>query len=397
MCLCSLFLVLPALALAQSCNIQPGKELPEARQKQFADLLNSGTDTAAVRFDMALDYAKLGNYQKALAALEQALKDTPWLDPVSEPDFKPISACAPFRNLVGRIENKYPAASSSRIAFTVDAPDLIPEGIASDPADGSFYLSSIYHRKIVKIAADGKTSDFVAEGQDGLLGVLGIKVDVRDHSVWAASERSGSSALFHFDSNGKTLARFVPSDAGKHLFNDLVITPQGQVLVTDSEANGVYSLTPDAKELVRYSLGKRYYPNGIALSSDGKAVFVAHAFGIVRMGLNGDSIIELQAPRGASLAQVDGLYYWQGSLIAIQNGFGPNRIVRLQLTPHGNAVSSGTLLEFRSPNLELPTTGTILKGQFYFIVNSQLDHEDNGKLRNERDLKSIKVAVLKLQ
>jgi hypothetical protein len=136
---------------------------------------------------------------------------------------------------------------------------------------------------------------------------------------------------------------------------------------------------------------------GIALSSDGKTVFVAHAFGIVRMDLNGESITELRAPRSISLAQIDGLYYWQGSLIAIQNGFGPNRIVRLQLTPDGKAVSSGAVLEFRSPNLELPTTGTILRGRFYFIVNSQIDHEDDGKLRNEIDLKPIKIAVLALQ
>jgi DNA-binding beta-propeller fold protein YncE len=394
----SLF-ILASCANAQSpeCNLGSGAELPKVRQEQFSALLSSGVDSAAVRFDEALAYAKVGNYQKALFTLEQSLEDTPWLDPVSEADFKPISGCAAFQRLVSRIENKYPAKFSSKIAFTVNARDLIPEGLASDPADGSFYLSSIYHRKIVKIAPEGKSSDFVAEGQDGLLGVLGMKVDIRDHSVWAASERSGAAALFHFDPNGKTLARFDPADAGKHLFNDLVITPQGQVLVTDSENNSVYSLAPGSKKLVRYGLGKRYYPNGIALSSDGKTVFVAHAFGIVRMDLNGESVAELRAPRGISLAQIDGLYCWQGSLIAIQNGFGPNRIVRLQLTPDGKVVSSGAVLEFRSPNLELPTTGTILKGRFYFIVNSQIDHEDDGKLRNEIDLKPIKVAVLTLQ
>lgn len=394
----SLF-ILVSCANAQSpqCNLASGRELPEARQKQFSALLSSGVNSAAVRFDQALAYAKIGNYQKALFMLEQSLQDTPWLDPVSEADFKPISGCAAFKRLVGRIEHKYPATASSKIAFTVDARDLIPEGLASDPADGSFDLSSIYHRKIVKITPDGKTSDFVSEGQDGLLGVLGIKVDVRDRSVWAASERAGASALFHFDSNGKTLAKFVPADPGKHLFNDLVITLRGQVLVTDSEDNSVYSLMPGARELVRYGLGNRYYPNGIALAPDGRTFFVAHAFGIVRMDLNGESITELRAPRGISLAQVDGLYYWQGSLIAIQNGFGSNRIVRLQLTPDGKAVASGKVLEYRSPNLELPTTGTILKGQFYFIVNSQIDHEDDGKLRNEAGLKPIKIAVLLLQ
>jgi len=90
-------------------------------------------------------------------------------------------------------------------------------------------------------------------------------------------------------------------------------------------------------------------------------------------------------------------YFLKNSLIAIQNGFGPNRIVRLQLAPDGKSVVSGKLLEFRSPNLELPTTGAILNGRFYYIVNAQIDHEQDGKLKDEDQLKPVKIAVLSLQ
>ncbi len=396
---CSVLLAVSCLAHAQTpaCNLASGKALDGARQKQFTTMLASGADSAAVEFNMALDYAKLGNYRKALFTLEQALKDAPWLDPAPEPDFKEMAGCAAFKKLVSRIEKKYPVVAVSKITFTVATRDLIPEGLASDAADGSLYMSSVYHRKIVKITSDGKTADFVAEGQDGLLGVLGIKVDPRDRSVWAASERAGESALLHFNLNGKTLDKYLPEGPGKHLFNDLVVTPQGQVFVTDSEDSSVYTLRPGAAKLVRYGLGSRFYPNGIALSSDGKTVFVAHAFGIVRMDLNGTAMSELHAPAGISLAQIDGLYFWKGSLIAIQNAFGPNRIVRLLLTPEGRAVASGRLLEFRSANLELPTTGTILGGSFYYIVNTQIDHEQDGKLKNEDELKPVKIAVIKLQ
>jgi hypothetical protein len=384
-------------AQTPECRLTSGKDLPEARRQQFATILSSGVDSAAVLFNMALDYAKVGNYQKALSTLEQALRDTPWLDPASESDFKPLSGCAAFRKLVTRVETKHPIVAASKIAFTVESRDLIPEGLASDSADGSFYLSSIYHRKILKISRDGKVSDFAAEGQDGLLGVLGIKVDPRDRSVWAASERSSESALFHFDATGKLLAKYAPQETGKHLFNDLVVTPRGDVLVTDSEDAGVYRLPAGASKLVRYSLGKRFYPNGIALSADGKTAFVAHAFGIARMNLNDGSIFELQAGPGISTTQVDGLYFLDNSLIAIQNGFGPNRIVRLQLPPDGKSILSGKLLEFRSANLDLPTTGAILNGRFYYIVNSQIDHEQDGKLKDVDQLKPVKIAVLNLQ
>ena len=396
---CCAALVVSSLASAQTspCNHGTGKELSQAAQRQFASFLASGEDAAAVRFSMALSYAKLGNYPKALATLEGALKDTPWLDPAPEPDFKPLSDCGAFQKLVQKVESKYPRVAAAGIAVSLGPKDLIPEGLASDPADGSLYLSSVYHRKIVKITRDGKVSDFVAEGQDGLLSVLGIKVDPRDRSVWAASERAGAASLYHFDSQGKLLGKYAPREKGKHLFNDLVITSQGDVFVTDSEDASVYQLPHGANRLARHSLGNRFYPNGIALSSDEKGLFVAHAYGIVRLDLQGSVIVELQAPADVSLAEIDGLYVWRGRLIAIQNGLGTNRIVRLELANDGNAVTRGRLLEFRSANLELPTTGAILNDKFYYIVNSQIDHEEDGRLRNENQLSPVKIAVLKLQ
>jgi len=395
-CCCALIVLSLASAQPSPCNRSTGKELSQAAQRQFASFLASGGEPAAVRFDEALSYAKLGNYAKALSTLEEALKDTPWLDPASEADFKPIAGCSSFKALVARIEKRYPVVAAAKPALTIHATDLIPEGLAADPVDGSLYMSSIYHRKIVKIAPDGKVSDFIAEGQDGILSVLGLKVDPRDRSVWAASERLDKAALFHFDSSGKTLAQYLPEEPGKHGFNDLVITPSGQVLVTDSTDNSVYSLPAGGKKLIRYALGNRAYPNGIALSSDSTTVYVAHGFGIARMNVDGTGLTELSAPAGISLAQADGLYFWNGGLIAVQNGFGPNRIVYLKLAPDGKSVTAGKLLEFRSSNLDLPTTGAILNGNFYYMVNTQIDHEQDGKLKNAERLQPVRIAVFKL-
>lgn len=392
-----LLLLLTGGVTAQSkCDLGSQKELPDAQQQQFKKLLSNPGDHAAVRFAMALSYAKIGNLQQALASLEQALVGTPWLDPATEPDFRALQSCEPFHKLVQRVEKKYPPRTTGETIFTVHQKDLIPEGLTVDSSSGTFYLSSIYHRKIVKIARDGTVTDFVAEGQDGLLSVLGIHVDPADHSIWAASERAGSAALFHFDAAGHIRSSFAPKDPGKHLFNDLVITPSHDVYVTDSENGSVYELAHGSRDLVRIGLGGRIYPNGIALSADAKFLYVAHAFGIARIDIGTGNISELDAPDGISLAQVDGLYYWRGNLIAIQNGFGPNRIVQLRLTTDGRTVSSGKLLEFRSANLELPTTGTIYNGWFYYIANSQIDHQQDGKLKEPERLRAVRIARLRL-
>lgn len=395
--LCFLLLfACPVLAQTPGCKLKAGKELSLARQRQFEALLKSGGDVAAVRFDLALNHAKIGNQRKALEVLQQALAETPWLDPSAEPDFSALQPCLEFQKLVARVRAKYPRRTAGSIAFVVNQKDLIPEGLAADPVDGSLYLSSIYHRKILKISPAGAVRDFVQESQDGLLGVLGIKVDPRDRSIWSASERSGASALFHFDSNGKTLGKYVPAEEGKHLFNDLVITQSGDVFVTDSEDNSFYKLPHGSNKLIRISLGQRLYPNGITISDDGMTLYMAHAFGVARFDIRQGSLSELPAPKEISLAQADGLYFWQGNLIAIQNGLGANRIVQLRLTADGKKVAEGKLLQFRSDNLELPTTGAVYKNHFYYIVNSQIDHEQDGKLKNEDQLRPVKIAVVPL-
>jgi hypothetical protein len=176
----------------------------------------------------------------------------------------------------------------------------------------------------------------------------------------------------------------------------LVVTAKGDVLVTDDLDDAVYKLPHGTSKLLRMDIQNRFYPNGIALATYEESVYVAHAFGIILMDLDGSAITEVRKPKDISLAQIDGLYVRQGSLIAIQNVFGGNRIVQLRLTPDGKSISSGKLLEFRSPNLELPTTGTIEKDSFYYIVNSQIDHEEDGKLHGEEKLQPVKIAVLNL-
>ena len=56
------------------------------------------------------------------------------------------------------------------VAFRIADPELIPEGIAYDPATKTFFVGSTYKRKIVAVDAAGKTRDFTKEGQDGTFG-----------------------------------------------------------------------------------------------------------------------------------------------------------------------------------------------------------------------------------
>jgi len=56
----------------------------------------------------------------------------------------------------------------AEIAFTIPDRTIIPEGIAYDETSRSFFVSSQYQRKIVRIDARGAVSDFITQRQDGI-------------------------------------------------------------------------------------------------------------------------------------------------------------------------------------------------------------------------------------
>ena len=58
--------------------------------------------------------------------------------------------------------------SGAKPAFIVAEKGLVPEGVAYDPKTRAFFLASIRQRKILRIGADGRVSEFVS-ARDGLL------------------------------------------------------------------------------------------------------------------------------------------------------------------------------------------------------------------------------------
>lgn len=83
------------------------------------------------------------------------------------------------------------AQDKSRIAFKVGEPNLIPEGIAYDERKKTFHVGSTYLRKIISIDEKGAVKNFISEAQDGMRGVLGLRVDAKRRVLWAVSSDAG--------------------------------------------------------------------------------------------------------------------------------------------------------------------------------------------------------------
>ena len=372
----------------------------------FQKALEIAPGHATLMFDLAQAYAAAGDTKNAVAMLNRVADKKLACDPTAVPVFDKMRDDPQFKAVAGRIALNDPPVNKSSVAFTVKEKDLIPEGIAWDPVSKTLFLSSIYKRKIVAIENDGRAWDFTTDGQDGLMQVLGMKVDAERRVLWVASyltpRQGGSAAIHKYDLRTRKLIRKYEVDGKQrpHLFNDLAFTPAGDLYFTDSEAGAVWRIPHDNDELeVFIQPGTFLYPNGIALAADGKRLFVASwAAGISVVDLANRKVSQLPYSADTAPVEIDGLYLWKDSLIGVQNGTGSARVLRFYMNPAQDRILRQEVLESRNPLFEIPTTGTITDdGTFYYIANAQLRKLNGATIAPMDQLNEVKILKQALQ
>jgi hypothetical protein len=391
---CFTFLLLSSFVLQAQAVNQVRTEIAT-----LESLLSKVPDRAIVLYFLAQDYAQIGDQQKAIALLKESISAREGVNPAHDATLRSLHGNPDFRALVAEAERQYPPVHKARTVITLPEKDLIPEGLAFDEGKNVFYLSSLFHRKVVKIDASGHSADFAPSSKKDLLPLCGLRVNVEDHSLWAAGcEDSGYGELYHFSQDGRLMERVPPARPGKHLFNDLVLRGNSEIYLTDSLANQVYRF--DCRTHVFTSLSfprPLYYPNGITQSDDQNVLYVADAFGVLRYNLKTSTALETDPGPANTLAGFDGLYWYHGALVGVQNGIGLPRIVEVELSRDGLHVQDLKVLEYRSSQSILPTTGAVKGSQFYFMENTQIDNFRDDKIVDPEKLESVRIAVVELR
>ena len=340
-------------------------------------------------YNVACMYAMVGNSGEAFRWLNRfaEMGGGLGLDVEAEPDFDALKETSDFQEIVKRIEAKRQPVLQCEEAFRIPEKDLIPEGIAFDPVEGAFYFGSVYKSKIIKRDRNGRISDFTAERQDGLRSVLGMKVDVERRILWANSVVRGSrtksydpaeegwAGVFKFDLNtGKLIKKYGPiQDGYDHSLNDLVVTRQGDVYITDTNTGEIYTISHERDTLEQFlGYDAFMYLNGITLSPDETRLYVADTGNqIFIIDLKTKSFCGVGQPDDVTTYGIDGLYFYMNSLIAVQNQM--QRVVRFFLDGSGNEIIRCEMIEANNPLFNrIPTTGVIVDKTFFFMANTQL-------------------------
>ena len=272
---------------------------------------------------------------------------------------------------------------------------------------GRVYAGSV-KRKIVWSDKSGNVHDLVKPGEGGMGYVAGLHVDEARKQLWAVSSRFGNApevedmiqGLFKYDLvSGKRIGVFTAPNKSGGFLNDVVLIPStGEALVTNTLEGSVYSTSRGSRELQAFlPPGSVPGANGITLSDDEKILFVAGDFGIHRIDLRTKTSAELEKPADVIDASMDGLYFYRQSLVGIQNGIHPGRVMRFYLDSGLAKITRVEVLETYNPLFENPTTGSLDGNSFLFMANTQLHRWTPGKRSpSPKSLRNIQILRLSL-
>lgn len=312
------------------------------------------------------------------AAADPALKTL-----AERPDYAPVAARV--------AANRKPVGALKPVKDFADP--VLAESVAHDSKTGRLLVSQIHTRRIIAVGRDGKVSDFTTAAND-VWGVFGIAIDAKRRILWAltaatpqakdvAAADLGATALLRIDlDTGKVLARHAPpADGTKRQLGDLIVGPDGAVYASNSLGGEIWRLEPGAKALDRLvSSPELGSPQGLALAADGKHLLVAdYSSGLHVIDLANGAATPVAIPADVTLLGVDGLVRAGQTVIAVQNGVVPQRLLRLWPTPDGKRLTRVETLAANLPDLDEPTSGAMRGDGFVFVARSQwTDFGDDG-------------------
>jgi hypothetical protein len=362
-------------------------------------------------YGLATAYALTGHQREALVWLDKMAAMGLVFPGDKDVNFDSIKSSDEFPAILKQIEHNKAPLINSVTAFTLHEKGIVPEGIAYDPVTKTFYLGSVYKRKIVSVNKKGEAKDFATE-RDGLWSVMGMKVDAARRLLWVCTTAhpqmsnyieadNGSSGLFKFDlRTGKLIKKYLlPNKPKPHWFGDLLVNSRGDVFATDSISPGIYVIWRQKDQLELFLEAAQFAnPQGLDFTPDEKHLFMAdYAEGIFLIDLETKKCTNIPPAPNSTLLGIDGLYSYKGSLIGVQNGISPPPLVRLFLSRDLQRVKRLETIEANNPIFDEPTLGVLVKNTFYLIANSQWGAIDQkGQLAPAEKLKAPVVLKIRL-
>lgn len=272
------------------------------------------------------------------------------------------------------------AQTEATTTYELPGESTYPEGIAYDAASDTFFVGSASTGAIFQgDPVSGEITTFVTGGGREPFTTLGLKADDQNR-LWIAGGTSGQVLIYDLQTAEQT-STISTSGEGSPLLNDLVVTPSGDVYVTDSFRHVIYKIpagTETAESwldltgtVVEYEDGVNI--NGIVVTPDESYLLVVqmNTGRLYRVDVANKEVSEVDLG-GETLAGGDGLVLDGQTLYAVLQT--SNEVVSVDLSED---FSSGTLTSrVQDESLAYPATATKVKDRL-LVVNAQFDRMES--------------------
>ena len=297
-------------------------------------------------------------------------------------------------------------------AFAMPDSDFVAEDIAWDPRGKRWLVSGIRRSIIVAVDPQGKQTQF-ARGTDKGWGFLALAVDSARNTLWATAEsinlalgydstQAGKASVFRYDlRSGAMLQRYDLPASEAHGAGDIAVAENGDLFIADTQDGVLFVIRQGRtiEPLVRK--GELMSPQSPAIATDGKSVYLAdYARGIARVNRATGEVEWLRHPRDAALNGIDGLSVAnRQTLIGVQNGTNPNRVIRISLDESGATVTKVETVAQNDSSIREPTHGVFVGNDYFFIANGGFGAFGNdGNLRKgERAIAPVIMRITALR
>lgn len=291
-------------------------------------------------------------------------------------------------------------ASEQRLRIDTDI--LLAEGLAYDAATGRMMVGSVIGRDVYVY----RGGDWQALGLQSAGSIFGLAMHYESRTIWLASGKvdqtpdpdSAFVGLIAIDADTLAEKARYAAPANARSLNDIGIDAAGNVMAADAIGGGIYRLAAGDDAVSQIIAPNRLRgPQGIAIHPTGSHAYIAdYGYGIARLDIETGALTRLAGDPSIMLDGVDGLYWADGSLIAVQNGIRPMQITRLDLDDDGHRVVRQVTLERESPHWGEPTLGQVIGDQFHYIANPQWERfGEGGEGRGEAPLEPNQIRSIR--
>jgi hypothetical protein len=359
-------------------------------------------------YEAAVASAMVNKNSEAIQFLKKALLIKADID-LTKTEFKGLTAFKQFDELKTLQEKALKPVVNSDTAFVIKDRSLHLECIARGIKPGTFFCGSVHKKKIISCDSKGNFSDFTSSGADGLTCVLGIKADSKRNILWACSspmremenyDSLAQSAVFKYDVNTKKLLKKYVADGNtEHVFGDITLDRNGDVFVSDSRTNIIYTINSTTDKLEAFFTSDEFWNlQGISFDNEGKNLFIAdYIKGIYKLDLSNRKLTKLEAKFDLSLKTVDGLTYYKNSLIGIQNSIYPMRVTQYFLSKDQTAFTGYRIIDSKHPAFNEPTIGFVDEDTFYYVANSLWSgYDEKSNLKEAKELQDVVILKASL-